>query len=38
MGQITVILTEKAENKLRTKTRKKGDMSNIISELIEEYL
>lgn len=36
MGKITIVLTEKAETKLRDKIRKKGDMSRIISELLEK--
>lgn len=35
MGQITLILTEKAESFLRGKNNYKGDMGRFISELLE---
>lgn len=38
MGQITIKISEVAENKLRDKIRKKGDMGKIVSNLIEEHL
>ena len=38
MGNITVILSQKAENLLRNKIRRKGDLSKIIENLILENL
>lgn len=38
MGKVTVVLTEKAEEKLRIKFRRKGDLSKAVEKLIMENL
>ena len=36
MGQITLVLTERAESFLRGKNNRRGDMGNYVSDLIEK--
>jgi hypothetical protein len=37
LGKITVIITEENEQKLREQNRKKGDISNIINQALNQY-
>lgn len=36
MGTVTLTLTEKAENYLRSKNSKLGDMGRLVSDLLEK--
>ena len=38
MGKVTFVLSEDIEERLRAKTRKRGDLSRIIEKAIEEWL
>ena len=38
MGKITIVLSDDIEERLRTKTRKRGDLSRIIEKALEEWL
>jgi len=37
MGKITIVLTKENEQKLREQNRKKGDISNIINQALEQH-
>jgi len=37
MGKITIVLSDDMENRLRAHTRKRGDLSRIIEEALEEW-
>jgi len=38
MGKVNVVLEEKVEQALRKRTRKKGDISDIVNEALRQYL
>ena len=37
LGQITVVIPDELDNKLRTECRFKGDMSRIVTKALHEY-
>jgi len=38
MGKLTIVLSDSLEERLRTQIRRRGDLSRIIEEALEEWL